>query len=55
MSSAFVPGPANIDLLTPDMKMEWRIDSLSMVKIIIPNVLSFLYNDSKQRGFVFLF
>jgi hypothetical protein len=32
----------NIGLLTTDMKMECRIDSLSMVEIIVPNVLSFL-------------
>ena len=32
----------NIDLLTPNKKMECRIDSLSMVEIIVPNVHSFL-------------
>ncbi len=32
----------NIDLLDADMKIECRTDSLSMVVIIIPNVLSFL-------------
>ena len=35
----------NINLLTPDMKMGCRIDSLSMVDIIVPNVLSFLRGD----------
>jgi hypothetical protein len=32
----------NIDLLTTDMKLECCTNSLSMVEIIIPNVLSFL-------------
>jgi len=32
----------NIDLLDADMKIECRNDSLSMVAIIVPNVLSFL-------------
>ena len=32
----------NIDLLDADMKIECRTDSLSMVVIIVPNVLSFL-------------
>ncbi len=32
----------NIDLFTTDTKEECRIDSLSMVEIIVPNVLSFL-------------
>ena len=32
----------NIDLLDADMKIECRTDSLSMVAIIVPNVLSFL-------------
>jgi hypothetical protein len=32
----------NINLLTPDMRMGCRIDSLWMVEIILPNVLSFL-------------
>ncbi len=31
----------SIDLLTTDMTMEWRSDSLSMTAIIIQNVLSF--------------
>jgi len=32
----------NIDLLDADMKIECRTDSLYMVVIIVPNVLSFL-------------
>jgi hypothetical protein len=32
----------NIDLLDADMKIECRTDSLTMVVIIVPNVLSFL-------------
>ena len=32
----------NINLLTPDMRMGCHIDSLWMVEIILPNVLSFL-------------
>jgi hypothetical protein len=32
----------NIDLLNADMKIECWTDSLTMVVIIIPNVLSFL-------------
>jgi len=32
----------NIDLLDADMKIECRTDSLSMVVIVVPNVLSFL-------------
>jgi hypothetical protein len=32
----------NTDLLTPNKKMECRIDSLSMVDFIVPNVHSFL-------------
>jgi hypothetical protein len=32
----------NIGLLTPDKMMERRIDSLSMVEFIVPNVHSFL-------------
>ena len=32
----------NIDLLTPNKKMKCRINSLSMVEIIVPNVHSFL-------------
>ena len=32
----------NIDLLDADMKIEHRTDSLSVVVIIVPNVLSFL-------------
>ena len=31
----------DVDLLTTDMKMECRTDSISMVDIIVPNVLSF--------------
>ena len=31
----------NIDLLTDEMKMECRIDSISTVVIIVPNVLTF--------------
>ena len=31
----------NINLLTDEMKMECRIDSISMVVIIVPNVLTF--------------
>jgi len=34
-----------INLVTPDMKMGCRIDSLWMVDIIVPNVLSFLRGD----------
>ena len=36
----------NINLVTPDMKMGCRIDSLWMVDIILPNVLSFLRGDA---------
>jgi len=36
----------NINLVTPDMKMGRRIDSLWMVDIILPNVLSFLRGDA---------
>jgi hypothetical protein len=32
----------NIDLLDGDMKIECQTDSLTMVVIIFPNVLSFL-------------
>jgi hypothetical protein len=35
------------------MKMEWSIYSLLMVKIFVPNVLSFLYNESKQYFLVY--
>ena len=35
----------NIDLLTNEMKMECRIDSISMVVIIIPNVLTFFFTN----------
>ena len=38
----------NINLLTPDMKMGCHIDSLSMVDIIVPNVLSFLCREANQ-------
>ena len=38
----------NINLLTPDMKIACRIDSLSMVDIIVPNVLSFLHDDANE-------
>ncbi len=39
----------NINLLTPDdMKMSYLIDSLSMVDIIVPNVLSFLHGDANE-------
>jgi hypothetical protein len=38
----------NINLLTPDMKIGCRIDSLSMVDIIVPNVLSFLHDDANE-------
>ncbi len=38
----------NINLLTPDMKIRCRIDSLSMVDIIVPNVLSFLNGDANE-------
>ena len=34
----------NIGLLTPDKMMERRIDSLSMVEFIVPNVHSFLWS-----------
>jgi len=36
----------NINLVTPDMKMACRIDSLTMVGIILPNVLSFIRGDA---------
>jgi hypothetical protein len=32
----------NIGLLMTDMKMEYQSDSLSMIAIIVPDVLSFL-------------
>ena len=32
----------DIDLLNAHMKIECRIDSMSMIGIIIPNVLAFL-------------
>ena len=35
-----------IDVLDADMKMACRIDSLSMVDIIVPNVLSFLHGEA---------
>ena len=38
----------NINLLTPDMRMGCRIDSLSMVQIILPDVLSFLRGDGHE-------
>jgi hypothetical protein len=38
----------NINLLTPDMRMGCRNDSLSMVQIILPNVLSFLGGDGDE-------
>ena len=38
----------NINLLTPYMKMGCRIDSLSMVGIIVLNVLSFLCREANQ-------
>jgi hypothetical protein len=38
----------NINLLTPDMRMGCRIDSLWMVDIILPNVLSFLRGDGDE-------
>ena len=38
----------NINLLTPDMKMGCRIDSLWMVDFIVPNVLSFLHDDANE-------
>jgi hypothetical protein len=37
-----------INLLTPVTKMGCRIDSLSMVDIIVPNVLSFLHDDANE-------
>ena len=37
-----------INLFTPDTKMGCRIDSLSMVDIIVPNVLSFLHDDANK-------
>ncbi len=36
----------NINLVTPDMKMGCHIDSLWMVDIILPNVMSFLRGDA---------
>jgi hypothetical protein len=36
----------NINLLTPDIKMGCCIDSLWMVDIIVPNVLSFLHDNA---------
>ncbi len=38
----------NINLLTPDMKIRRRIDSLLMVDNIVPNVLSFLNGDANK-------
>jgi hypothetical protein len=35
-----------IDVLDADMKMGCRLDSLSMVDIIVPNVLSFLHHEA---------
>jgi cobalamin biosynthesis protein CobT len=37
-----------VDVLDADMKMGCRIDSLSMVDIIIPNVLSFLHGGDDE-------
>jgi hypothetical protein len=42
----------NIDLLITDMKMECCIDSLSMVEIIVPNVLSFLTDGNGGNSLV---
>jgi hypothetical protein len=42
----------NIDLLNADMKIEFRTDSLSMVDIIIPNVLSFLTDGDDRNDVV---
>ncbi len=38
----------NINLLTSNMKMGCLIDSLSMVDIIVPNVLSFLHGNGNE-------
>ena len=37
-----------VDVLDADMKMGCRIDSLSMVDIIVPNVLSFLHGGDDE-------
>jgi hypothetical protein len=37
-----------IDVFDADMKMGCHIDSLSMVDIIVPNVLSFLHGDANE-------
>ncbi len=37
-----------VHLLDANMKMACRIDSLSMVDIIVPNVLSFLHGDAND-------
>ncbi len=37
-----------IDVLDADMKMGCRIDSLSMVDIIVPTVLSFLHGNANE-------
>jgi hypothetical protein len=43
--------PSDIHLLTMEMKMQCRHDSISMVSIIVPNVMSFLTDgdDRDQR------
>jgi hypothetical protein len=42
----------NNGLLTRDMKMECRIDSLSIVEIIVTNVLSFLTDGDDGNNLV---
>ena len=41
--------PSNIPLLTMEMKMQCRHDSIRMVSIIVPNVMSFLIGDDRDQ------